>query len=653
MVAREIFIFLILIVAGAAAHNQSNIFSDPDDAGVLRVPPKDAEVLAKAYGGGRVNKGVLDDFEAGGRIFVSVKVRGEDPRGLKARGDIFERLKKSSEKAQMRVLSKLGTGDFILTHRMHTIPVFGGHVSREGLLRLLSDPNVESVEAPFEVTRHLPESGALVNATMAWNIRRGGANITGAGQTVCVIDSGINYGHPDFGGCGIEDIRAGECVKIPWGHDFADGDDDPMDTAAEGFHGSHVSGIIASSDATYRGISPDAKIVPMKVFHDSGGAFSTYVAAAIDACTANASQFNISVISMSIGISALGSCDPSDCDSPLGDGGVGLAIAAANAAGISVVASSGNDANTSKISFPACNRYALSVGGVYDYDGGGIDWGICTDDFAGVDGVICHTNRCEILDLFAPGFAITATNGGGSGHIIDGGTSMAAPHVSGAVALLKQWAWTVNGSALSPELVGQALEAGGVPVTRDVTKPRIDIYGSLRHLNFRPPSLRDGMVSPEEGNESTVFNFTVVYEYVEEDLEPEYVNVVIDGDAHPMSANQSSHREDVLYHYSANLSLGSHTHRFNASDGEYETVTDEVSLPEVRSDATGCQGALPNGGWTIDEDTSCTQTSVNNDGDLVIDAGKTLHLTNTTVYQNGTVTVEGNLVMEGSRIEFT
>ncbi|MCA9106473.1 MAG: S8 family serine peptidase, partial [Planctomycetales bacterium] len=86
--------------------------------------------------------------------------------------------------------------------------------------------------------------------------------LTGAGQTVAVIDSGIAYDHVALGG--------GYGNRVVGGWDFAEGDADPYDDGPAGFHGTHVAGIIGSDDATYQGVAPGADLVALRVFNDAG-----------------------------------------------------------------------------------------------------------------------------------------------------------------------------------------------------------------------------------------------------------------------------------------------------------------------------------------------------------------------------------------------
>ena len=100
--------------------------------------------------------------------------------------------------------------------------------------------------------------------------------IEGEGMYVGVIDTGVDYTHPDLGGhTGI----SFPTDKIPAGYDFGDNDADPMDCQG---HGTHVSGIIAA-DGAVKGVAPKAKIIIAKIVSGCGGsAWSTTIAEAFD-----------------------------------------------------------------------------------------------------------------------------------------------------------------------------------------------------------------------------------------------------------------------------------------------------------------------------------------------------------------------------------
>ncbi|MBU0457200.1 MAG: S8 family serine peptidase [Nanoarchaeota archaeon] len=92
--------------------------------------------------------------------------------------------------------------DFEITKKFETINAFAGEVKDPtALLELTKNKNVKKIILDYPMGVELDESVPHINADDVWGITSGGVNITGVGQTVCVIDTGIDYTHPALGGC--------------------------------------------------------------------------------------------------------------------------------------------------------------------------------------------------------------------------------------------------------------------------------------------------------------------------------------------------------------------------------------------------------------------------------------------------------------------
>ena len=241
-------------------------------------------------------------------------------------------------------------------------------------------------------------------------------SITGAGQAVAVIDTGVDYKHPALGG------GFGANYKVVAGYDFADNDADPMD---EHGHGTGVAAAIAAKEYTYkgykyRGVAPDAKIVALRVDDDSSESVTNRrIESALQWVLTNRTRYNIVSVNLSLGDGAYSSAVRLG---PYGD-----ELDRLFDAGVFIAAASGNDGVTSppKISYPAAHPDVYAVGAV---DANDVITGI--------------TERSSQLDLLAPGHKVPlpfydVTNGK---HVYarGSGTSFATPFVAGAAALLKQ-----------------------------------------------------------------------------------------------------------------------------------------------------------------------------------------------------------------------
>ena len=121
-------------------------------------------------------------------------------------------------------------------------------------------------------------------------------HVDGSGQTIVIIDSGIDLDHPAFGpdsnGDGISD-------RIIYSQSFVPGQD--VDYIAPKDHGSHVAGIAASSNETYTGVAPGADIIALKALSYAGSGATTWIENALKWTVQNAEEYSIDVVNMSLG----------------------------------------------------------------------------------------------------------------------------------------------------------------------------------------------------------------------------------------------------------------------------------------------------------------------------------------------------------------
>jgi len=165
-------------------------------------------------------------------------------------------------------------------------------------------------------------SNAVIGANEIWQLKDAKGNpVDGTGMVIAIIDTGVDYMHPDLGG------GFGPNYKVIGGYDFGDNDSDPMDVNG---HGTHVAGI-AAADGVIKGVAPKAKILAYKIVAGESGSASTE---AIIAGIERAVKDGANVANLSFGSGSLGTSDPEDPENRAfdnaADAGVLSSIAAGN-----------------------------------------------------------------------------------------------------------------------------------------------------------------------------------------------------------------------------------------------------------------------------------------------------------------------------------
>ncbi len=347
-----------------------------------------------------------------------------------------------------------------------------GRISMAALEALMNDPNVASVDYDYPVRINLQDALPLINATTAHNAAAGDTRINGFGETICIIDTGINYTHPDLGGCNAtSDINNGSCAKVVGGYNYCANDacsSENSNPADNHGHGTHVTGI-AAANGTIRGAAPGASIVMIKALNSLGSGSFSDVEAGIRWCTNNATRLNITVISMSLGTDTLytGTCDGSY--TTLAD-----AINNATLHNISVLAAAGNANNATAISSPGCIANSTAIA-----------------SSTKTDAMSSFTNRNSLVQLIAPGTSINSTSISG-GYTVLSGTSMATPAAAGAFALLHAYERLESGTNLTPAAIRSALNSTGKPISDAASNrnySRINLLPAVSSLDSTAPSV--------------------------------------------------------------------------------------------------------------------------------------------------------------------
>jgi serine protease AprX len=423
--------------------------------------------------------------DASDRPDASIK---SDAWKAKVSSDLLDQLEKNSLDGEADVIIQT-SGGFKSAHRT-TVEASGGKfknslevvngASAKLPLRALealsrrADVTYISADRPVQLFGHLETT---TGAAIARSLVSGISNLNGAGVGIAILDSGIDYYHHELTYNGVSRIS----VQADAGG-FGNADDFAG-------HGTHVASVACGTShvgpAAYTGIAPGATIINVKVLDRHGAGYTSNIINALNWCISNRNQYNIRIINLSLGAPAIDSYrnDP-----------LCRAVRAAHDAGIVVVCAAGNhgkDSDGNKIygaiHSPGIEPSAITVGAANTKgtDGRSDDVvatfssrGPTRSYYTNSLGQRVYDNLIK-PDLVAPGNKIIAAEANGCDLVTEhpeldansyetnayhyvmymSGTSVAAPVVSGAAALLLQ-----ANPSLTPNLVKAILMYSAQPL---------------------------------------------------------------------------------------------------------------------------------------------------------------------------------------------
>ena len=369
-----------------------------------------------------------------------------------------------------------------------TLPIVTLRVDRDGLAELAAQDGVVSVTEDALAEPTLDESIPVIGADTAHK-----AGKTGRGSAIAIIDTGVATTHPFLNGRVVAeacfspiDAAYSATSLCPDGTATQEGTGaanaaaGPCATLEGCDHGTHVAGIAAGdgtglSGAPATGVAPDADIVAMQVFSKFDSAKYCGTAAATP-CVRSFTSAQVAALERVWQLQQAGtpviaanlSLGSASYTSACNNDARKTAIDKLFSAGVATVVAAGNNALPTAVNAPACVPNAVSVGSTNDDDE-----------------ISSFSNHGPLLDLFAPGNGIVSSVPGGYDSM--SGTSMATPHVAGALAVLRQAYPTESITSLV-----SLLATTGTPITdeKGVTVPRIDVAKAVAAVEPKPEADR-------------------------------------------------------------------------------------------------------------------------------------------------------------------
>jgi len=417
----------VALLLGAAGTPSAASSFDPTkiDASFL------AEILASP----------TDDFDLIVRSVIKkddFKIGDHDDQNKKA-----EKAQRAAERRIERAAKAVKEEHGTLKHALSIVGAVAARIKGVQILKLTRDNDVDYVvkdqklHAQFDPVLDSAKAGSPgileVGAPQAWSQ----LGLTGRGVGVAVVDSGV-YAHPDLAGRIVAAIDftslAPAVSNIPLGD--------------LGGHGTHVAGLIAGdgtrSGGVYTGVAPRANIIDVRVIDANGGSNVSMILRGLQWVLANRTTYNIKVVNMSLGATPTGSYK-SDL--------MATAAEILNFAGVAVVVSAGNTGPLAgTITTTGTDPYVITVGALDDNG-----TSLKTDDLMATFSSRGRTPFENLAkpDLVAPGRKMVSLRAPGSeldalfpdrqvsvlgaaspDYYRLSGTSMAAPVVSGTIALM-------------------------------------------------------------------------------------------------------------------------------------------------------------------------------------------------------------------------
>lgn len=369
------------------------------------------------------------------------------------------------------LVGALGDEGWSLLRTYETIPWMAVRVDRPALDRLEHSDRVRRIIRNGRTQRRLGRSTRRIRAKPA--IRAGH---DGSGWAVAILDSGVQTDHAFLTGRIVAEACFVSSRTCPNGTNRQIGPGAGRPCAAdpeECSHGTHVAGIAAGRGDSFTGVAPGASIIAVNIESERDGETGQNdadIIAAMEWIYSLRKKHQIASINLSLGggrYTSIATCDAEQA-------AMKAIVDNLRGAGILTIAAAGNDGFSDALEEPACISSVVSVGAT-----------------TRGDQPASYSASASFLDILAPGGdaddGIRSSTIPATGRAFEPqhGTSMATPHVAGAVAVLRQKAPDASADAIVEALVRSGVRR------RDpksgVTTPRLNVRAALNH-----PALRAG-----------------------------------------------------------------------------------------------------------------------------------------------------------------
>lgn len=338
----------------------------------------------------------------------------------------------------------------------------------------VNDVSAQSVEAPPIQTFSAALQTTAAPDQFGLSQMREQYGLDGKGQTVAVIDTGIAWDHYALGS------GFGNGHKVVGGWDFAENDENPYDDGPAGYHGTHVSGIVASEAVGNWGVAPGVDLVGLRVFDDNGVGKLEWVEQALRWVHNHKDSFAnpITTINLSLGGDWNSKSLPDwaileDEFAQLNQDGVFISVAAGN---------SFQKYLTKGLSYPAVSSNVVAVAS------------------ENANGEMSNFSQRDDKVIVAPGEDIRSTvpdhlfHGTSTNRFLTAtGTSMAAPYVAGASTLIREALIFMGDSQVTQQDIYDRMLANADKIYDQITG------GWYSHINL--PKAISSIMSDDFGND--------------------------------------------------------------------------------------------------------------------------------------------------------